>query len=62
MPDLLVALGLVLVFEGLLYAVLPGQMKRMMVHVIGVSDDSLRWIGAAALALGVALVWFVRSG
>jgi len=62
MPDLLVAFGLVLVIEGLLYAVVPSQMKRMMVQALGVSDENLRLAGVAALAAGVGLVWFGQAG
>jgi uncharacterized protein YjeT (DUF2065 family) len=62
MPDFVAALGLVLVIEGLLYAVVPGQMKRMMVQMLAVSDESLRLVGVAALAAGVGLVWLVQAG
>ena len=55
------ALGLVLVFEGLLYALVPGQLKRMMMAMQQLSDDQLRIGGVAAVALGVAIVWLVRS-
>jgi uncharacterized protein len=60
-PELLTALGLVLVIEGLLYALVPAHLKAMMVAVQKLSDDQLRIGGIAAMAAGVAAVWLVRA-
>jgi len=60
-PDLLMALGLVLVIEGLLYALVPGHLKAMMLAMQKLSDDQLRIGGVAAMSLGVGVVWIVRS-
>jgi len=60
-PDLLMALGLVLVIEGLLYALVPGHLKAMMLALQKLSDDQLRIAGVAAMSLGVAVAWIVRS-
>jgi uncharacterized protein YjeT (DUF2065 family) len=60
-PELLTALGLVLVIEGLLYALVPGHLKSMMQTVQKLSDDQLRIGGVAAVAAGVAVVWLVRG-
>ena len=60
-PDLLMALGLVLVIEGLLYALVPGHLKAMMLAMQKLSDDQLRIAGVAAMSLGVVVVWIVRS-
>ena len=54
------ALGLAIAIEGLLYAVLPGQMKRMMAQVLGTGDDALRFIGLGTASFGVALVWIAH--
>lgn len=62
MADLLAAVGLMLVLEGLLYAAVPGKMKQFMAQTIGTSDDALRIAGVVALASGVGLVWIVRAG
>ena len=61
MPDLLMALGLILVIEGLLYALVPGHLKIMMLSFQKLSDDQLRIGGVAALAAGVVIFWMVRS-
>lgn len=60
-PALFTALGLVLVIEGLLYALVPGQLRRMAELLRQVTDDQLRIGGASAIALGVLIVWITRS-
>lgn len=61
MTDLVVALGLVLVLEGILYALAPEAMKTMMRKVLDAPDQSLRLAGLAAAVAGVLLVWSVRG-
>ncbi len=61
MNELLTALGLVLAFEGTLYALSPGGMKSMMRSALDTPDQVLRYTGLAVLALGVLIVWFVRG-
>jgi hypothetical protein len=59
--DILLALGLVLVIEGLLYALVPGHLKAMMASIQNLSDDQLRIGGLVAMATGVLAVWLVRQ-
>ena len=61
MSDFLVALGLLLVIEGTLYAAFPGGLKRMMTMVQDIPDQSLRTGGLAAIGLGVMVVWLIRG-
>lgn len=61
MTDLVVALGLVLVLEGILYALAPESMKTMMRKVLEAPDQTLRLAGLVAAGAGVLLVWFVRG-
>ncbi len=61
MSELLTALGLVFVIEGLLYAFVPGHLKTVMALMQSAPEDSLRLGGLVATALGVALVWLARS-
>lgn len=61
LPHLLMALGLVLVIEGLLYALVPGKLKAMMRSVENLSDDHLRIGGVVAMATGVVAVWLVHA-
>lgn len=61
MSDLLVALGLVLVIEGLLWSLWPGLGRKLLALASETPESSLRLAGAAAVALGVVLVWLVRG-
>ena len=62
LDDLLTALGLVLVIEGCLYALVPSKLRSMMLVMQSMSDDQLRMGGIAAMALGVLAVAVVRFG
>ncbi|QDG76879.1 DUF2065 domain-containing protein [Labrenzia sp. PHM005] len=61
MSELLTALGLVLVLEGVLYAIAPGGMKNVMRSALETPDQILRAVGLGAAALGVFLVWIIRG-
>ena len=61
MADFLVALGLVFVIEGLIFAVSPGSAKNAMRHVLETADGPLRVVGIASAIVGVVLVWFIRG-
>jgi uncharacterized protein YjeT (DUF2065 family) len=61
MIELLSALGLAIALEGLLYAAFPAAMRRALMALTEISDQSLRMGGLAALALGVCVVWLVRG-
>jgi uncharacterized protein YjeT (DUF2065 family) len=61
MTDLLAAGGLVLVFEGLLWAAAPHLGLRLLIAAAQMPESRLRTAGAAAMAVGVAVVWLVRG-
>ena len=61
MADFIVALGLVFVIEGLIFAASPASAKSAMAHVLETPDATLRVIGIASAVLGVVLVWLVRG-
>jgi len=61
LENVLTALGLVLVIEGLLYALVPAKLKAMMLSVQKLSDDQLRIAGVAAMATGVVAVWLAHA-
>ena len=61
MSELVTAIGLVLVIEGLLYAVAPGRLKTMAEFASRMPDDMLRNAGIVAVALGVVVVWIGKS-
>ena len=61
MADLVTAVALVLVLEGVVWAVAPDGMKRAAVMAIGTENQQLRAVGLAAVACGVFLVWLMRG-
>ena len=62
MPDeLIIALGLVLVFEGGLYALFPEAMRKMAQRLELMSVSSLRSTGLLAAIVGVGVIWLVRN-
>jgi len=61
MRDLAVAIGLVLVIEGLLWAAFPSLATRLMQVAAETPESNLRFSGAIAVASGVFIVWLVRG-
>jgi len=61
MSEVVAAIGLVLVLEGVAYALFPDFMKRTAAQVIATSGDTLRVAGVVSAVVGVALVWLVRG-
>lgn len=61
MSDLIVALGLVLVIEGLLLAAAPGAVRRAMAAIDQLPDQPLRIAGVVGAVLGVLVVWLIRG-
>jgi len=61
MTDFLVALGLVFVLEGLVFAAFPDMAKRAMESVTHVPDQMLRVVGIASALIGLLLVWIIRG-
>lgn len=60
MRDLWTSLALVLVIEGVLYALAPEGMRRAASRAAAVPAQTLRGIGLAAACIGVMLVWLLR--
>jgi uncharacterized protein YjeT (DUF2065 family) len=60
MRDLATAIALILVIEGILYALVPDAMKRLAVRTMSMPAQTLRAAGLIAACLGVALVWVLR--
>lgn len=61
MIELLQGLALVLVVEGVLWAVFPGAMRRAAAKAAESEDGVLRFGGLAFAATGVAAVWLLRG-
>jgi len=60
LSDLVTALGLVLVIEGLVLALAPDVLKRMLAQILLRPPQALRLGGLIFATIGVAIVWLVR--
>ena len=58
--DLLTALALVLVIEGIVPFVNPQSLRRMLETVSQLDDRTLRSIGLISMVCGVVLLYLVR--
>ncbi len=56
LATLLYGLGMVLILEGLAYALAPSFMKDLMRRMLGEGDETLRTVGFIALICGVGLL------
>lgn len=61
MSFILLALGLVLVIEGLAFALAPSRMEDLVKLIAQIPQQTRRLIGLAMLGIGVALVWAAKS-
>ncbi len=61
MHDLFVALGLVLVIEGLVWALAPDTGRRLLALAAQMPNNSLQMAGWSAVAVGVLIVWLLRG-
>jgi hypothetical protein len=57
MTVLLLGLGLVLVFEGLVFALAPSRLEELIKIIADTPIETRRAYGLAAIAIGVLLVW-----
>jgi len=61
MDDLVVAFGLMLVIEGVLYALFPAFMRRAVAQVLAMADGQIRGAALVTAFIGLGLVWLVRG-
>jgi uncharacterized protein len=59
--EFLTAFALVLVLEGIAYALLPDFMRRMLALALMTPVGQLRIAGLVAATCGVGLVWLLRG-
>ena len=58
MNELLAALALVLVIEGLMPLISPARWREVFSRVLAMSDGQIRFIGLASILLGLlGLLW-----
>jgi uncharacterized protein len=61
MNTIIMAIGLVLVVEGLVFALAPSRLEDVLEALKNMAPERRRLIGLAALAIGVVLVWLAKS-
>ena len=61
MDDLIVALGLFLFIEGILYALFPSKMKSMLEKLKMVNYKQLRSGGIIFALIGFLIIWFIKG-
>jgi len=57
----ILALGLVLIVEGLVYALAPSIVERMLEAIRNVPVEARRTLGLLALVIGAMLVWLGKA-
>lgn len=58
--EILTAVALVCVLEGLLPFAAPHKYREMVAELARLSDNSLRTVGLAIIIVGLVLLYFVR--
>ena len=61
MRELVIAFGLLLFFEGILYALFPSKMKSMLKKLELVKDSSLRIGGLIFAVIGFIIIYYIKS-
>ena len=61
MKELIIAFGLFLFIEGILYAIFPLKMKNLLSKLNKISDRQLRSGGLFFAILGFVIIWYFKS-
>jgi uncharacterized protein YjeT (DUF2065 family) len=61
MKELIIAFGLFLFIEGILYAIFPSKMKSMLRKLEFVNDCQLRAGGLIFAVLGFIIIYYIKS-
>ena len=61
MRELVIAFGLFLFIEGILYALFPAKMKSMLKKLELVKDSQLRSGGLIFAVIGFTIIYFIKS-
>ena len=60
MKELIIAFGLFLFIEGILYAIFPSKMKSMLMKMRDINDNQLRIGGLIFAVLGFFIIWYLK--
>jgi|TARA_Y100000389_G_scaffold79677_1_gene76440 uncharacterized protein len=61
MKELIVAFGLFLFIEGLMYAIFPSKMKSMLKKLELTNDSQLRSGGLIFAIIGFMIIYYIKS-
>ena len=61
MNELIIAFGLFLFIEGILYALFPSKMKNMLQKLKETNDSQLRTGGLVFSIIGFIIIWYIKS-
>tara|TARA_B100002051_G_scaffold221426_1_gene215415 strand:+ start:146 stop:331 length:186 start_codon:yes stop_codon:yes gene_type:complete len=61
MKELIIAFGLFLFIEGILYALFPAKMKNMLKKIDMFENSQLRSGGLFFAVIGFLIVWYVKN-
>ena len=61
MNELIIAFGLFLFIEGILYALFPSKMKNMLKKLELIKDSQLRVGGLIFALLGFIIIYYMKS-
>ena len=60
MRELIIAFGLFLFIEGILYAIFPSKMKNMLKKLDTIKDSQLRGGGLIFAILGFIIIYYIK--
>ena len=61
MKELIIAIGLLLFIEGMLYALFPSKMKNMLKKIDIIKESQLRSGGLIFAIIGFLIIWYVKK-
>ena len=61
MKELIIAFGLFLFLEGILYALFPAKMKKMLLKLNYATNSQLRIGGLIFAFIGFIVIWYIKN-
>ena len=55
------AFALIFIIEGLIYALFPGGVRKMMAYAVSLDPGKLRYYGAIMATTGFCILWILQA-